>query len=296
MLLFERQDDMLDVVRHCLRSEGVVKVDIQFKVEKGRVLVPVGVPCPFGCKYCYTRSGEVGPARVSPETILFQLQQFATQHTFSTIQFGYDSDPFAFPERGLAMLQQLAMLGKNINFSTKAFIEGESLNTLAQIQQSMIMQTTMSALVSLSCWGSASHVEPHTPTPAERLCTVKNLKQIDIPTFIAVRPILPHIAEQEYEHMVEAALDAGCDGFILGPLYADAKGRFVKFIPKDILRQVPGRQVVVSWSAHEPLWIRYEDQHRLQQIIAMVEQKGGRVFTSSADAVQSVSHEPVMPV
>jgi len=44
--------------------------DIQFKVEQGRVLVPVGEACPFACKYCYTRGGEIGPSRATADEIL----------------------------------------------------------------------------------------------------------------------------------------------------------------------------------------------------------------------------------
>jgi DNA repair photolyase len=263
-------------------------VDIQFKVEKGRVLVPVGVPCPFGCKYCYTRNGEVGPARVTPEEILAHLQEFAAQHAFTTIQFGYDSDPFAFPERGIAMLKRLIELGKHINFSTKACIEGAVLDALGEIRHRLGKQLTLSALVSLSCWESARAVEPHTPTPAERMRTVSNLKSVGVPAFIAVRPLLPHIADAEYAHLIDSALHAGCEGFILGPLYADEQGRFVKFIPAEILRKVPGRKVIVPWSAHAPVWTRYEDEARMQRILVLAEAKGGRVFWSSADAVQSV--------
>src|SRR5579864_3129111 len=107
---------------------------IVFKVEKQRVLVPVGEPCSFGCRYCYTRGGEVGLARVDEEEILSLFRQFALQTSFETIQFGYDGDPFARPERGLAMLRQLATLGKHINFSTKALIEGSTLAALEDIR------------------------------------------------------------------------------------------------------------------------------------------------------------------
>src|SRR3954463_1485399 len=90
ILIFRVHGDklMLDTEQRTL-LEGDVMVDIQFKVEKGRVLVPVGIPCPFGCKYCYTRNGEVGPARVKPAEILSHLQEFATLHSFNTIQFSY---------------------------------------------------------------------------------------------------------------------------------------------------------------------------------------------------------------
>lgn len=268
---------------------------IQFKVDKGRVLVPVGEPCPFGCRYCYTRTGEVGPARAEPVGILQKLQEFARTHVFEYIQFGYDGEPFARPERGLMMLQQLAMLGKQISFSTKALVEGETLDTLAAIQKTMrISQTTLVGLVSLSCWHSASSIEPHTPTPNERIITLANLKRVGIPTFIAIRPILPHLPHNEYEHIIGEALRAGCDGFILGPLYSDDNGRFVRFIPDEILKAVPYQKVVVPWSAHAPVWRRYEDEHILQRIADAVEEKGGRVFQSSVDALRFVSEKGVV--
>src|SRR6266487_768405 len=129
---------------------------IRFKVEKGRVLVPVGEPCPFGCKYCYTRGGEVGPARVPLEEILSYLKAFASQNEFETLQFGYDSDPFARPERGITILQELSDMGKHVNFSTKAFLEEKTIKVLERIQKKMErVDRILSALVSLSCWESA---------------------------------------------------------------------------------------------------------------------------------------------
>src|SRR5258708_20311972 len=159
-----------------------MKRRILFTVEKNRVLVPVGEPCPFGCRYCYTRGGEVGLSRVSAEDILSRFEQFARETPFETIQFGYDGDPFARPERGIAMLKRLAMLGKHINFSTKALLDGSILDTLRDIRCHMeVAKTSLSALVSLSCWDSSARVEPHTPSPRERMMTVSNLTPIDIP-------------------------------------------------------------------------------------------------------------------
>ena len=265
---------------------------ILFKVEKKRVLVPVGEPCPFGCRYCYTRGGEVGLARVDMEEILSRFRQFALESSFETIQFGYDGDPFARPERGIAMLRRLATIGKHVNFSTKASLEVPTLNALEDIQHYMEeVGTTLSALISVSCWDSASFVEPYTPLPVERMRGVTALKRIGIPVFIAVRPILPHIPDLEYERIATEGILAGCDGFILGPLYADDRGQFVRFIPPEILKTVPSRKDVVSWSAHSPLWTRYEDETRLRQLTAMIECKGGKVFLSSADAMAMVSQK-----
>lgn len=267
-----------------------MKQRIQFTVEKKRVLVPVGEPCPFGCRYCYTRGGEVGLSRVSMEEILTRFRQFAREADFDTIQFGYDGDPFARPERGIAMLRQLATMCKHVNFSTKALIEGAAINALNDIRRHMeAAGTILSAQISLSCWGSAAVVEPHTPSPRERIATVSNLRRIGIPAFIAVRPVLPHIPDSEYEQIAIEGIRAGCEGFILGPLYADARGQFVRFIPAGILASVPGRTGSVSWSAHSPTWTRHEDTARLQRLLRMIEHKGGRTFLSSADAVALVS-------
>jgi len=274
-----------------------VTARILFKVEKKRVLVPVGEPCPFGCKYCYTRGGEVGLSKINAEKILLQFQNFAATTAFETIQFGYDGDPFARPERGIVMLRQLATMGKNVNFSTKASLEAPTLNALEDIQRRMEEDGTfLSALISVSCWNSASLVEPHTPSPVERMRGVADLKHIGISVFIAVRPVLPHIPDLEYEQIATEGILAGCDGFILGPLYADDRGQFVRFIPPEILKTVPSRKDVVSWSAHSPVWKRYEEETRLRQLTAMIECKGGRVFLSSADAMATVSKKTIRNV
>src|SRR5258708_26529514 len=262
---------------------------IMFKGEKKRVLVPVGEPCPFGCKYCYTRGGEVGLAKIKAEEVLLQFQNFADTTAFETIQFGYDGDPFARPERGIVMLRRLATLGKNVNFSTKASLEVPTLNALEDIQRHMEEDgTILSALISVSCWDSASRVEPHTPPPTDRMRGVADLKRRGIPVFIAVRPILPHIPDREYERIATEGNLAGCDGFILGPLYADDRGQFVRFIPPEILKTVPSSKDVVSWSAHSRPCKRSEDETRLRQLTAMIECKGGKVFLSSADAMAMV--------
>lgn len=260
---------------------------IQFKVDRGRVLVPVGQACRFACKYCYTRSGEVGPSKTDAKEILRQFEAFTFTTAFEHIQFGYDGDPFDRPERGMMMLQRLAAMGKNMSFSTKALIEKETLQALATINEKMASSNhSFVAFISLSCWDSAATIEPHTPTPRQRMLSMRNLKRVGIPTFLALRPILPNVSHTEYEKLAEKGIDAGSDGFILGPLYADDKGQFVRFIPPEILQQVPGRKAVVPWSAHAPVWTRYEDETRLQQMTSMIEQKGGRVFTSSVDAIE----------
>ncbi|HEY4387947.1 MAG TPA: radical SAM protein [Ktedonobacteraceae bacterium] len=263
-----------------------------FTVEKQRVLVPVGQPCPFGCRYCYTRGGEVGLAEVSVEEIMTAFTQFARTASFETIQFGYDGDPFARSERGLAMLWQLVSMRKHINFSTKAALSEANFRELAAIHDAMkAMGTTLSALISLSCWESASQVEPHTPTPQERIATLIGLKRLGLSAFIAIRPIVPTIADSEYERIVDAGLRAGCDGFILGPLYADARGLFVRFIQSSVLQATPSRRGTVSWSAHAPTWTRYEDVERLARFIQMIERKGGQSFCSSADAMALLQQE-----
>lgn len=266
-----------------------MKRRIMFKVEKDRVLVPVGEPCPFGCRYCYTRGGEVGLSRVNAEEILTRFQDFAREAHFETVQFGYDGDPFARPERGIAMLRRLALMGKHVNFSTKALLQETTLSALYDIRRSMEDKgTTLSALVSLSCWDSASVVEPHTPSPSERMQTIAGLKYIGVPVFIAVRPILPHIADAEYERLAIEGICAGADGFILGPLYSNDRGQFVRFIPPTVLAATPSQKTTVSWSAHSPIWTRYEETARLERLLAMIEAKGGRTFLSSADAMALV--------
>jgi len=229
------------------------------------------------------------------EEVLSRFRKFALEASFETIQFGYDGDPFARPERGLAMLRQLALLGKHMNFSTKALIEDSTLAGLQDIRHYMDeRKAVLSALVSLSCWDSAAGVEPHTPSPVERMRTVANLTSIGIPVFITLRPILPHIPDAEYERVVVEWVRAGSEGFVVGPLYADRRGQFVRFIPEGTLATVPSRTSTVSWSPHAPTWTRYEDTERLSRLVCMIERCGGRAFESSADVMTLVQKRAVV--
>src|SRR5207247_451721 len=136
-----------------MKQNGQLKEKVQFRIEQDRVLVPVGQPCPFGCKYCYTRGGEVGPPRIDPVAIVEQLKAFAQSNSFETIQFGYDGDPFSRREHGVAMLAALAELRKHINFSTKAIVAEPEIRELARLHRRMTaVGTSLSAIVSLSCW------------------------------------------------------------------------------------------------------------------------------------------------
>lgn len=263
-------------------------MELQFQVEQGRVLVPVGIPCPFGCKYCSTRNSEMGPPRVRPETIVQRFRVFALANAdaFDTIQVGYDSDPFAYPQRGIELLHSLATMGKHLNVSTKACIEGDALSRLAEVRMHLASHLVLSVLVSLSCWESALVIEPYTPTPRQRMLTIRNLKRIGVPSLVAVQPVLPHIADAEYERLFEEAMQAGCEGFIFGPLYADAEERFVRCVPKEALCKMPGRNVIVSWSAHALRWTRYEDEPRMHHLARIAQHKGGAVFWSSAPAME----------
>jgi DNA repair photolyase len=123
---------------------------------------------------------------------------------------------------------------------------------------------------------------------------VANLTAIRIPTFITLRPILPHIPDEEYERVLVEGVRAGSEGFVVGPLYVDKRGQFARFIPRETLATVPSQAVTVSWSAHEPTWTRYEDTERLRRLVAMIERCGGRAFESSADVMTMVQERAAL--
>src|SRR5690348_11440048 len=58
------------VARFQSKESDSMERHMRFTVEKNRVLVPVGTPCLFGCRYCYTRGKDIEPSRLSVEDIL----------------------------------------------------------------------------------------------------------------------------------------------------------------------------------------------------------------------------------
>jgi DNA repair photolyase len=61
-------------------------------------------------------------------------------------------------------------------------------------------------------------LEPRAPSPRKRLAAVTALNEAGIPASVAIAPVIPAITDQELEHIVEAAAEAGAVGCFFLPV------------------------------------------------------------------------------
>lgn len=258
------------------------------KLEKNRILVPIGGRCPYECSYCYTKrhdvySGEVDPART--QRMVEQITKGCT--TPPTAQIGYDNDPFWDPETGLDLLVRLSWLPVHVGFSTKAFITeelAERISVVARIKRERGL--VLSALVTLTSIASAVRLEPKAPSPAERLQTIRNLANAGIPVMVNLRPVLPdEVSICEYRELIGAAKASGAQGIVLGAFWTDPEGIVIGSLQKP--KSQPTHSMV-PWAPHGLPWDRYEDSDFMDRIRGFAIEQGLRVFDSSADAVESL--------
>ena len=195
----------------------------RLKPQKGRLLVPVGALCPFGCKYCYTEFEGFRSHTWSLDELLGEIRRLQPRHRIRTFQVGYDGDPLASWDRTLPLLEALAPLGANLNIQTKSTIDEAQLAALGKLARGLAVDNRVfSVLVTLTSWDNAPRLEPNAPAPAERVETMARLQSVGIPVLLALRPMIPGVPQGELVRVLEAAGEAGVRGVIPGPLYIHA--------------------------------------------------------------------------
>ena len=221
----------------------------RLRPQKGRLLVPVGVPCPFGCPYCYTDFEGFHTPAWSHAEILSEVRRLLPRHRIRTFQVGYDGDPVTSWARAGPLLEDLARLdAANLNIQTKAVPDGEQLDALARLARRLAERGRIfSVLVTITSWDSAPRLEPGAPAPAERTATIARLRDLGVPTLVALRPMIPGVPKDELERVLEAAGAVEARGPLGGPRRSQAQVPLVDvegtLLPAEVEQHVAERPV-----------------------------------------------------
>ncbi|WP_374457142.1 hypothetical protein [Nocardioides sp.] len=257
------------------------------QVRDRRVLVPIGVPCPYRCGYCY--APEIEPsAPIDPASIVDAVHTLDPS-SFDVIQLGYDGDPVASLGAMRALLPGLAATGRHINVSTKARISERAAAVLASAHQATGAGVSLN--VSMSCWDSAAVLEAGTPHPQSRLDGARDLlASAGVPFVVALRPILPKVGDDEVAQIISGARDAGATGLVTGPLYATEDE--AELMEPGLVISEHRHATAVGWSPLPLERVRILDDDRVARIRAMAEGLGVRHFTNNAQALsEMMRHE-----
>jgi len=266
----------------------------RLKPQKGRLLVPVGARCPFGCAYCYTDFEGFRSHAWALDELLTEIRRLTPRHRIRTFQVGYDGDPLASWERTRPLLEALEPFGANLNIQTKAIPDDAQLAALRDLAERLAARgRVFSVLVTLTSWDNAPRLEPDAPTPAARVESIARLRAAGIPVLVALRPMIPGVPRRSLERVLEAARDAGARGVIPGPLYIHAtwpdSARFLEgFEDEPIWQRLQTAPVAPPWDPQGNRWLRISSRRAMQFVKTTAARLGLPVFWSSAAAMDAL--------
>jgi len=157
--------------------------------------------CGFGCRYCDSTYDETIYIKTNAAQLL--KKELKTTEK-GTIIVGSVVDPYQKAEESYNITRNLLEIIEQYDFPchilTKSNLILRDIDLLSKMNncKATISITTLNPSVS-------DLFERDVPSPIERLETIKKLSERGIKTGLAVIPILPFIAEDEFENIVKSA-------------------------------------------------------------------------------------------
>jgi len=193
------------------------------------------------------------------------------------------------------LLEDLARLdAANLNIQTKAVPDGEQLDALARLARRLAERGRIfSVLVTITSWDSAPRLEPGAPAPAERTATIARLRDLGVPTLVALRPMIPGVPKDELERVLEAAQAAGARGVVPGPLYIHAtwpdSARLLDgFEDEPLWQRLQTAPAAPPWDPQDNRWLRISSRRAMSFVRTTAERLGLPLFWSSAVAMDAL--------
>jgi len=192
------------------------------KIEGDRVLTYSKLSCPLDCTYCFVDdmnpSQERGVAYLSEEQ--FELFNQLPEEV-RIIMLGCDTEFFQQKDEAIQILDKLVDKNRDISVVTKLPLSGEYIKRMKSSADKISSRGNIfSFSVSLPCTTSSAIWEPMVPSPEKRIETLRNVFESDIKTFVALRPLLPTVTEEELEDIFQRATNAitsVCSGSLCSP-------------------------------------------------------------------------------
>lgn len=256
------------------------------KIDKERVLIYSKLLCPLNCMYCFvnemTQEQERGISYLSLEqsNLLKNLPE-----NVKLIMLGCDTEFFQNKKDAIDILNKLKVLNKDISVITKLPLSGEFIKEISLIAREIEKNgNTFSFSVSIPCFSenSLNKYEPGVPSPERRIETLKAAFDVEIPTMVAIRPLLPDIENSELEKIVNLTKDFVV-GYYSGPLYL--KQDKIKVL-------LPNLEITKE---EQPHWMldgnKYQvvkKEGQMEYLISLIKKSGKQFFEGAANGVEYI--------
>jgi DNA repair photolyase len=169
--------------------------------------------CYYDCAYCpYRASGPMGKVSAHPERIETMRRDLEGLKARGILYLGPKADVYQPLEKKMQLMR--AALAVCLETRTPTFIVTRS--ELIRRDFDLLAQLAQLGLVEVSVTIASSKVldavEPHTPTPEQRLELVHDLKAHGIATSVHLSPILPHVDDlDDLKGLLDQVAAAGAD-------------------------------------------------------------------------------------
>jgi DNA repair photolyase len=255
------------------------------KIDKDRVLTYSQLICPVGCLYCF--GSDLNLNRPRRDAAYLSEEQFQLLGELppevKMIMLGCDTEFFQPQSRALEILQQLARLSKDISVVTKTSLSEELIAGLVDTENQLKRHNNfLSFSESLTSLRSAKDWEPKAPNPAARIETLRKVFNTGIRTFVAIRPLLPTVSEEELKELVASTKDC-CYGYYSGPLYL--KSLEHPLIDLGTESDLSIEKIQPHWMPEGNEFYRIEKNGQMDALRNIVEENGQLLFEGAAEAM-----------
>jgi DNA repair photolyase len=202
--------------------------------------------CEHGCIYCFARPTHAylgfSPGADFESKIfakpnaaeLLRKELSAPNYRPQVIAIGTNTDPYQPIERKLkvmrSILEVLWEFKHPVGIVTKSALILRDLDILVPMAEAGLAKAALS--VTTLNRELAREMEPRASTPPKRLEAIKRLNAAGVPAGVMFAPIIPALNDEELEHVLEAAKDAGARsaGYVLLRLPLEIKDLFREWL------------------------------------------------------------------
>ncbi len=267
-------------------SREVVKVynDESLKIDKNRVLTYSQLSCPLDCTYCFVNDMTTNQHKNVEYLTDRQIELLKNlPKEIELIMLGCDTEFLQSKEEALEIIKKLSKFGKDISMITKIPINEFMLDEISTINEEMKGQgNILSISISLPCISEemSAKYEPKVPSPQKRIDSIKMIANKNIPTMLAIRPLLPDISNEELQRIVDLTKEYVL-GYYSGPLYLN-DDRIATLLPGNL---VEGDAKQPHWMLDGNTFKEVSREGQMEFLKNIIEQSGKKFFEGAAEGM-----------
>ncbi|MGE5297989.1 MAG: hypothetical protein ACM3KM_02415 [Acidobacteriaceae bacterium] len=255
----------------------------RLRIDKERVLTYSGLVCPLDCKYCFVEHLNAEQSKGSTYLNEKQIELLGNlPPDVNLIMLGCDTELFQKGSAVFKTLERISDYQKDISIVTKIPLDKRDLLRLKEIDKKLGRSGNIFTLsYSIPCLGSYRKWEPKVPSPEKRLASLRESNSLGLKSLVAVRPLLPDLADEEMAGIIQETKDF-CLAYYSGPLYLK---------DLDILENKENLNIELvrpHWMPEGNEFYRVEKPGQMERLRELIEKTGKNLFDGAADAIKAI--------